>query len=107
MFLSLTSGCSIFYENENLSKKLNNKLNREIIRNYSKALSKNPDNYLFYYERGRAKHDYHDYVGAIKDFNNSLNLNPDKKVLFDIANSKFAYGDHKGAINDYKITLRF
>ena len=102
MFLTLTSGCSVFYENKNLSRELNNKFNREIISNFSKALSRYPDNFLFYLERGRAKHDYGDYVGAIRDFKNSLSLNPDMKVMFHMANSKYAYGDHKGAIKDYE-----
>ena len=90
------------YVEENSSKEPNNKFNREIISNYSKAISKIPDNSLFYLERGRAKHDYGDYAGAIKDFKYSLSLNPDLKVIFYIANSKYAEGDHKGAIKDYE-----
>ena len=50
---------------------------------------KNPDNFLFYHERGKAKHDVGDYVGAIRDFNSSLSINPDIKVIFDIAKSKY------------------
>ena len=107
MFLALASGCSYFYEFKNSSKELNNKYNREIISNFSKAISKNPENSLFYTERGRAKHDYEDYVGAIKDFNDSLSLNPNKDVIFYMANSKYAYGDYKGAIKDYqKLNLK-
>ena len=75
MFLAINSGCSLLYKDENSSKELNNKYNREIIINYSKAISKIPDNFLFYLERGRAKHDFGDYVGAIMDFNASLSIN--------------------------------
>ena len=81
MFLSLVSSCSFFYENTVRTKKLNNNLNREIINNFSIALSKKPNNSLFYFERGIAKHDYGDYFGAIKDFNDSLRLNPNPKVI--------------------------
>ena len=103
MFLSCVSGCSFFYENKyHRTKKLNNRLNREIISNYSKALTKKPDTFLFYFERGIAKHDYGDYFGAIKDFNNSLRLNPNPKVIFSRANSKYAYGDYEGAIKDFE-----
>ena len=102
MFLTLTSSCSVFNEGEYSSKEISNKFNKEIIGNFSKAMSKNAENYLFYLERGRAKHDFGDYVGAIKDFNSSLSLNPDLKIIFDIANSKYSYGDYKGAIEDYK-----
>ena len=101
MFLVLTPGCSVLNENKNLEKKLN-KLNSEIISNFSIALSKDPNNFLFYLERGRAKHDYGDYVGAIIDFNSSLNLSSDIKTLFYMANSKYAYGDYIGAIKDYE-----
>ena len=92
MFLTITSGCSFFYEGKDLSRELKNKLNREIIENFSKAILKNPDNFLFYLERGKAKHDIGDYVGAIMDFNSSLSINPDIKVIFDIAKSKYTYG---------------
>ena len=102
MFLSLFSGCSFLYENKDRTKRLNNKFNRELISNFSKALSKKPDDSLFYLERGKAKHDYGDYVGAINDFNDSLKLNPNPKVIFYRGNSKFAYGDYKGAIKDYE-----
>ena len=102
MFLTLTSGCSVFYEGKDLSREQNNKLNRETIENFSKAILKNPDNFFFYLQRGKLKHDIGDYVGAIKDFNSSLSINPDLKIIFDIAKSKYTYGDHNGAMEDYK-----
>ena len=105
MFLTFTSGCSVFNEGRNLSNDLFNKLNKEIIENFSEAITKDPDNYLFYLERGKAKHDFGDYVGAIKDFNSSLRLNPDLKIMFHIANSKYNYGDHIGASEDYQKSI--
>ena len=102
MFLFLFSSCSFFYENKDHAKKQNNNLNKEIINNFTKALSKNPDNSLFYLERGKTKHNYGDYIGAIKDFNDSLRLNPNSKAIFNRANSKYAYGDYNGAIKDYE-----
>ena len=102
MFLFLVSGCYIFHKNKDHAKKIENNRNREIISNYSEALSKKPDNSLFFLERGIAKHDYGDYIGAIRDFNNSLRLNPNSKAIFNRANSKYAYGDYMGAIKDYE-----
>ena len=102
MFFTLISGCSFIYRSNSLSKEQSNKYNREIISNFSKAILKDPYNPLFYLERGMAKHDYGDYIGAINDFNISLGFKKDKKVIFNRANSKYAYGDHKGAIKDYK-----
>ena len=48
MFLTVTSSCSIFNESKNLSKEQYNELNREIIENFSKAILKNPSNFLFF-----------------------------------------------------------
>ena len=105
MFIAFTSGCSFFHRGKNFSNELNNKFNREIISNYSKAISRNPQNFLYYIERGRAKHAYGDYVEAIQDYKNSFSLNPDLKVIFYMANSKYAYGDHNGAIKEYEKLL--
>ena len=102
MFLSINSSCSYLYKGKDYKKELRNTYNRELISNFSKAISKNPDNFLFYFERGIAKHNYGDYSGAIEDFNNSFSLNSDSEVTLHKANSKYAYGDYKGAINDYK-----
>ena len=81
MFIASASGCSYFDRGNNFSKELNNKFNREIISNYSKAISRNPENFLYYIERGRAKHAFGDYVEAIQDYKNSFSLNPDLKVI--------------------------
>ena len=40
MFLTATSSCAVFRESKNSSKELNNRFNREIINNFTKALSK-------------------------------------------------------------------
>ena len=79
-----------------------NKLRLESYLNYSKAITKNPNNFFFYLERGKAKQNYGDFKGAINDFNYSFNLNPDKKIIFHRANAKFDYGDYLGAIEDYE-----
>ena len=76
--------------------------NIEIIKNYSKEILREPNNFFFYLERGRAKYEYGDFKGAIKDYNNSFKIKPDLKVIFYKANSKFKYGDFKGAIKDYE-----
>ena len=107
-FLSLAinfTGCSTYYEGENTLEKTYNNINKEIIDNYSKAITKNPNNFHFYVERGRAKQEYGDFKGAIDDFNNAFKINPDKRFLFFRANAKFDYGDYEGAIKDYKNSI--
>ena len=104
-FLSLSinlTSCSTSYEGGNSLEKKYNNLNREIINNYSKAITKYPNNFYFYLERGKARQDYGDFKGAIDDFHNAFKINPDKRFLFYKANAKFDYGDYQGAIKDYK-----
>ena len=96
------TGCFTTYKRENTLEKKYNNLNREIINNYSKAITKDPKNFYFYLERGKARQDYGDFKGAIDDFHNAFKINPDKKFLFYRANAKFDYGDYEGAIKDYK-----
>ena len=102
MLVFIISGCSFLYEGKNGYKEKNNKINKEIINNYSKAILKDPNNSFFFLERGKSKHEYGDFIGAIRDFNNSFKINPDIKVIFYRGNSKFYYGDFKGAIKDYE-----
>ena len=74
LLLNLT-GCSLSFGRKNLSTdKSNNNINREIIKNYSKGLSREPNNFFFYLERGRAKHEYGDFKGAINDFNYAFKI---------------------------------
>ena len=61
MFLATISGCSFLYIGKDSIKELDTKLNKEIIADLSKALSKDPDNFLFYLERGKAKQSYGDF----------------------------------------------
>ena len=79
-----------------------NNIKLEIIKNFSRAISRHPNNYFFYLERGRAKDEYGDFKGAIEDFNKTFKINPDQRVIFFRANSKYKYGDFKGAIKDYE-----
>ena len=101
LILITTSGCSHLNKREKSSKEKFNEINLEIIANYSKAISKDPNNELFYLERGKAKYEYGDFKGAIKDFDNSFKINYNMKILFYRANAKFDFGDHNGAIKDY------
>ncbi len=66
MFLLIISGCYFFVDKDQ-TKKLNNNHNIEIINNYSMAIKRDPHNFLFYLERGRANHDYGDHLTK-KDF---------------------------------------
>ena len=80
-FLNLT-GCSYSFDLKKSLQNKSNNINREIIENYSKAISRDPNNFFFYLERGKAKHDYGDFKGAINDFNQSFKINPNLEVTF-------------------------
>ena len=103
LFISNISSCSFLDEREKLPKEKKDLIERELIINFSKAIKKNPNNFFFYFERGKAKQNYGDFKGAINDFNYALKLNPDNKFIFYRANAKFDYGDYKGAIGYEKV----
>ena len=86
-FLNLT-GCSYSFNWGNSLRDKSNNFNQEIIRNYSKGISRDPNNSFFYLERGKANHDYGDFKGEITDFNYSFKINPNLEVIFFRANSK-------------------
>ena len=92
------TGCSLLPGHRNSLIKYRNNINIEIIKNYSKAISRDPYNFLFYLERGRAKDEYGDFIGAINDFNYAFKINPDYRILFHRANTKYKYGDFNGAV---------
>ena len=73
LLLNLT-GCYVSFGRKNSSTDKSNNINLEIIKNYSKAISREPNNFFFYLERGRAKNEYGDFKGAIKDFNHSYKI---------------------------------
>jgi len=59
MFLTITSGCSFFYEGKDLSRELKNKLNREIIENFSNISKNGKKKYFFFgdmMELGKKSH---------------------------------------------------
>ena len=99
--LNLT-GCSLYFGQESYLTEKRKNINLEIIKNFSKAILRDPNNPTFYLERGRAKNEYGDFKGAIKDFNKSFKISPELKIIFYKANSKYKYGDFKGAIKDYE-----
>ena len=86
--LNFTSCSSSYEERKTLEKKHNN-LNREIINNYSKAITKYPNNFNFYLERGKARQDFGDFRGAIDDFYNAFKINPDKRSSEPLPIAKF------------------
>ena len=69
MLLFNLTGCSLsFGQKKSLTEITNNNIiNLEIIKNYSRAISREPNNFFFYLERGRAKHEFGDFKGAIRD----------------------------------------
>jgi tetratricopeptide (TPR) repeat protein len=100
--LPIISSCTFLDDRKKISNEKYNITNREIINNFSKAITKNPNNFFFYLERGKAKQNFGDFRGAINDFNYSFNLNKDYKFIFYRANAKFDFGDYEGAIRDYE-----
>ena len=56
LILITSSGCSHFNKSQNSSNEKFNDINLEIIANYSKAILEDPNNELFYLERGKAKY---------------------------------------------------
>ena len=99
-FLTLTV-CSLSYGRKNLLTFKNNNFNLEVIQNYSKAISRDPNNFNFYLERGKAKHEYGDYKGAIKDYEN-LNVLEEYKdeIFYNLASAQLLNFDHQKAIHN-------
>ena len=102
-FILNITGC--FNKKTNFTNEQTNKINREIISNYNKAISKDPGNFNFYVERGKAKHDFGDFIGAIDDYDYSTKLNTNNIINFYKAKAKFSYGDFNGAITNYQTLI--
>lgn len=69
---------------------------------FSSAISKQPDNAVFYNDRGYACVNLHEYEKALSDFNKALSLNPNFSQVF--IGRGFAYlslGRYEDALSDY------
>ena len=108
MLLINLTGCSFSFGQKNSLIKKSNNINLEIIKNYSKAISKDPNNFTFYLERGRAKHEYGDFKGAIKDYEN-LNIFEEYKdqIFYNLASAQLLNFDYQNAIKNYTKSIEY
>lgn len=58
-----------------------------------------------YYYRGEANLYHRKYHEAIKQFDESINLNPNYETYYALGDAKQEIGDHKGAIRAYKAAI--
>jgi tetratricopeptide (TPR) repeat protein len=58
-----------------------------------------------YNRLGLAKSESGDYQGAIDDYTQALNLNPDWCLYYNRASARCRLGDYEGAVDDYTQVL--
>ncbi len=73
---------------------------------FSKAIAIQPHETL-YFNRGTCKLRLEDYFGAIQDFNNAIDLNPEDSGFFlNRGNAKHKVEDYRGAVLDFNQAVR-
>ena len=81
-------------------------MNEEAVTYLSKAISKNPNNAVYYDNRALAKAHLMDYTGAIDDYSVSLNLYPDDaNIFYQRGLLKALINDNFDACRDFKKAL--
>ncbi len=79
---------------------------RAALKNYDKAIHRNPDDAEAYYHRGNVRYDLKDYKGAIEDCSQALVLNPSLiNAYFNIAISKYHLRKYNEALKDFNQSL--
>tara|TARA_Y100001968_G_scaffold117881_1_gene107335 strand:+ start:816 stop:1895 length:1080 start_codon:yes stop_codon:yes gene_type:complete len=72
------------------------------VKNVTKEIETEPENFKLYLRRGNAKAEAKDYIGAIDDIQKAIELNPKNEDLYYLSGEiKSKAGDHKSAIKDY------
>lgn len=73
------------------------------IEDFNKAIEVDPDNSVYYAERGYSKAALQDYPGAIADYNKAIELRPEftKCFYFARGDAKSYLQDYQGAVDDY------
>ncbi|MEM9327927.1 MAG: tetratricopeptide repeat protein, partial [Bacteroidota bacterium] len=74
----------------------------EAIERYSKAIARNPQDFMFFYNRGVAQQALQKHYEAIADFNRSLELNDAYSNSWNrLGLAKYRLGDYNNAIPDF------
>lgn len=60
----------------------------------------------FYNERGTIKYKSKDYQGAIKEYNQAIEIEPKSFFYYNRANAKYKFGDKHGSIVDYTQSIK-
>ena len=77
------------------------------IKNYTKVIELEPDNYVAYMNRGWSKSNLGDDYAAISDYNKSIEINSNYALAYGNRGwSKHAIKDYKGAISDYDNAIK-
>ena len=107
LLLNLT-GCSLDYGRKNYLTEKRNNINLEIIKNFSKAISRDPNNSTFYLERGIAKNEYGHFKGAIKDYE-KLNFfgKYRDQIFYNLASAQLTNFDYQNAINNFTKSIGY
>lgn len=79
----------------------------DAIADFSEALQRNPDNAVFYNNRGTTYHKIGKYKLAIADYDRALNLNPEFAMTFNNrGNAYHQTGQHDRAIPDFNRAIQ-
>ncbi|MBM3163200.1 MAG: tetratricopeptide repeat protein [Chlorobi bacterium] len=94
------------FDNRGLLRYINGNY-QDAIKDFTAAISLEPDFALPYKHRGYAKHDLQDYAGAIEDYSRAISL--DRKsgeTYWDRGLAKEQAGDSEGALEDFRKAAR-
>ena len=81
---------------------MNTKKYTEVTDDYHKTIEIKPNDAKTYHNRGTAKRDLQDLIGAMADYNISIKLDPSDGICYyKRANLKNDYKDYNGAITDF------
>lgn len=81
--------------------------NESAIESYNKAINLNPDNAMYYYNRGGSLAKLDQLEDALDDFDAAISLGTQTSGVFNNrANTKYLLGDYRGAISDYTRAMR-
>ena len=81
--------------------------NQSAIESFNKAIAINPNNPMYYYNRGGSLAKTDQLNAALDDFDKAIELGSETSGIFNNrANTKYLLGDYRGAISDYTRAIR-